>query len=78
MSTTIRRAESEEAWRLSAIALAAKRHWGYPEEWMELWKDEFVITPEYVSREHGSSLIPMHTDSIPRWVHTASEALPPK
>ena len=52
MKATIRRAEPTETESLSSIALAAKRHWGYPEEWMNLWKDEFIISPKYVSQEH--------------------------
>lgn len=33
----IRRVLPEEAAQLSRIALAAKRHWGYPERWIEAW-----------------------------------------
>lgn len=43
-----RRAEPRDAKRLSAIACAAKRHWGYPETWMEAWRDELTVTPKYV------------------------------
>ena len=43
----IRRAIPEEAERLSAIALAAKAHWGYPEPWMEIWKPQLTFSPEY-------------------------------
>jgi len=30
---------------LTEIAFAAKRHWGYPPEWMELWRDELTASP---------------------------------
>lgn len=33
----IRRAEPVDASDLTRIALAAKRHWGYPLDWMERW-----------------------------------------
>lgn len=33
---------------LTAIAHAAKRHWGYPEEYIALWRDGLTIKPEYI------------------------------
>src|SRR5688572_21812578 len=44
----IRRAESNEAASLSAIARAAKGVWGYPAEWMELWAEQLTFTAEYI------------------------------
>jgi len=44
---SIRRVRPEEAATLSQIALAAKRHWGYPERWMEIWKPQLTFSPEY-------------------------------
>lgn len=41
-------AAPQDAPTLSALAWRAKRHWGYPEEWMELWKAELAISPEYI------------------------------
>jgi N-acetylglutamate synthase-like GNAT family acetyltransferase len=49
MDIRIRRAKPEEAATLTEIAHAAKRHWGYPENWIEHWKDDLTITPEFVS-----------------------------
>jgi ribosomal protein S18 acetylase RimI-like enzyme len=43
----IRRVLPDEAATLSQIALAAKRHWGYPERWMEIWKPQLTFSPEY-------------------------------
>lgn len=37
----------EEANVLSQIALAAKRHWGYPERWIEIWTPQLTFTPHY-------------------------------
>jgi GNAT superfamily N-acetyltransferase len=42
----IRRGVPGDAAALTAIAVAAKRHWGYPEAWMEMWRDELAFTPE--------------------------------
>lgn len=48
MSTAIRPARPDEAAPLTRIAHAAKRHWGYPEEWIARWRDALTITPEYL------------------------------
>jgi GNAT superfamily N-acetyltransferase len=42
------RAKPEDASTLTRIAGEAKRHWGYPEEWMERWRDLLTIRPEQV------------------------------
>ena len=47
----LRRAHPEEASELTRIAFAAKRYWGYPEELIQLWRDELTLTPAYV-RQH--------------------------
>ncbi len=44
----IRRAEPADADALSRVAFAAKEHWGYPEEWMERWRESLTISPEFV------------------------------
>lgn len=36
-----------EADALTQIALAAKRHWGYPECWIEIWMPQLTFRPEY-------------------------------
>jgi GNAT superfamily N-acetyltransferase len=51
MDVDIRRARGAEAGDLTSIAFAAKRHWGYPEDWMKLWQDELTVLPDYV--EHN-------------------------
>ncbi len=33
---------------LTQIAFAAKRHWQYPEEWIQLWKEDLTITEEFI------------------------------
>jgi GNAT superfamily N-acetyltransferase len=49
MKSTICRATPEQHKRLTQITHAAKKHWGYPERWMEIWKDALTITPEFIA-----------------------------
>ena len=46
----IRHARPDESPQLTQLAHLAKRHWGYPPEWMDLWKDDLTISPEYIER----------------------------
>ncbi len=46
----IRRALPTDAAALTRIAHAAKRHWGYPEAWIALWKDALTVTPQTLER----------------------------
>ena len=50
---SIRHAKPEEAELLSQIAIAAKRHWKYPEHWMKLWIPQLTFGPAYFE-EHES------------------------
>lgn len=43
------RAKPEDAAALTEIAFAAKRHWNYPERWIEIWRDILTVTPERVA-----------------------------
>ena len=47
---SIVRAKPSDAAALTALAFAAKRHWEYPESWMEAWTDQLTITPEFILR----------------------------
>jgi GNAT superfamily N-acetyltransferase len=42
-------ARPEDAEMLTAIAYAAKRHWGYPERWIEAWRDILTMRPEFIA-----------------------------
>ncbi|HEY3662329.1 MAG TPA: GNAT family N-acetyltransferase [Chthoniobacterales bacterium] len=44
------RAKPDDASILSAIAWAAKALWGYPSHWMEQWREQLTITPEFIAR----------------------------
>ena len=43
-----RRARPEEAPALSRIAMASKQSWGYPDEWLEAWRADLTLSPDYV------------------------------
>ncbi len=47
MHIEICRALPEQSEALTAIALAAKRYWGYPERWMQLWMPELTFSRAY-------------------------------
>lgn len=49
MTVAIRRADSSEAEQLTDIAHAAKRHWGYSENWIEKWSADLTITPDFIA-----------------------------
>jgi GNAT superfamily N-acetyltransferase len=44
----ITRAVPEDAAELTRIAHAAKRHWGYPEEWIARWAAGLTVTPDFI------------------------------
>lgn len=48
MSIAIRRAQESEHARLTQIAFAAKRHWQYPESWIDKWANELTISKDYI------------------------------
>jgi GNAT superfamily N-acetyltransferase len=48
MSIEIVPALTADASRLTAITIAAKAHWGYPERWMQIWTPMLTITPAYI------------------------------
>ena len=47
--THIRKATPDEAGQLTQIAHDAKRYWGYPESWIERWKEGLTLTPEFIA-----------------------------
>ncbi|MEW6210015.1 MAG: GNAT family N-acetyltransferase [Acidobacteriota bacterium] len=49
MNLEIQKAAPEDAPDLTLLAHAAKRHWGYPEKWIALWRDDLTLTPDFIS-----------------------------
>src|SRR5260370_20112012 len=47
--TEIRRAQSQDADTLTEISHAAKRYWGYPENWIEHWKEDLTISGDFIA-----------------------------
>src|SRR6266699_2473216 len=45
------RAKGDDAAALSNIALSAKRHWRYPERWLEIWRESLTFRAEFIA-EH--------------------------
>jgi len=45
----IRRATPVESDQLTALAHAAKRHWNYPQEWIDQWRSDLTLTPEFIT-----------------------------
>jgi len=43
------RAKPQDAEALTEIAHAAKRHWGYPERWIESWRETLTIRAEFIA-----------------------------
>lgn len=43
---TFRPARLGDCAALTALARRAKAHWGYPQEWLELWADDLAFTPQ--------------------------------
>jgi len=47
----IRRARRADVARLTAVAHAAKRHWGYAESEIALWRSDLTVTPELLAED---------------------------
>ncbi|MCM3869162.1 MAG: GNAT family N-acetyltransferase [Pyrinomonadaceae bacterium] len=45
----IRPAIPAEATTLTKIAVNAKRHWGYPEHWIEHWQEDLTISATFIT-----------------------------
>ncbi len=48
----LRAAAADEAQTLTKIAHDAKRHWGYPERWINHWQGDLTISPDYLANNH--------------------------
>ncbi len=46
----LRKALPSDAPALTCISFASKRHWNYPEDYFEWWRDELTITGKYIDR----------------------------
>ena len=46
----INEATESDSKELTSISFEAKRHWNYPEYYYEVWKNELIITPDYINQ----------------------------
>ena len=59
----IRPAVAKDSNVLTTISFASKGYWNYPEEYFEIWRNELIISPEYIQTndvyvyENGKSVI---------------------
>ena len=44
----IRQAQPIDSELLTEISFAAKKHWNYPDNYYDLWRDELTITKDYI------------------------------
>lgn len=63
LNFTVSPARPQDAAELTRIAHAAKRHWGYPDAWLAIWRAQLTITaedlaaqPTFVARSGDQSL----------------------
>ena len=45
----IQKAISVDATKLTSISRTAKKHWNYPDEWLNAWAGQLKITPKYIA-----------------------------
>ena len=72
---SIRRATGDDTPTLTAIARAAKAHWGYPAEWLAGWAVELTFSPSDLERadcfviEQDGQLLGFSATlpGVPRW-----------
>lgn len=51
-SIQFRLAEAGDLPELNRISLASKRYWGYPDDWLEHWKDELTVTKKQLREQY--------------------------
>jgi GNAT superfamily N-acetyltransferase len=57
------RATRTDAARLTFIAHAAKRHWRYPEPWIQQWRPALTVTADYID-DHPTMMAMEHDESV--------------
>jgi len=57
MDYFIKEAEIQDIPLLNAISIESKMYWGYPQEWMNNWRNALTITEPYLSKNPVYKLI---------------------
>ena len=65
MDSALRSAIPDDAERLTVLARDAKAHWGYPNAWLDVWRDALTITPDYI---HAHTVLVASLESEPELV----------
>lgn len=52
MKINLRTARPEESRALTRLAYASKRFWGYPEDWINLWRDQLTVSADYIKSQN--------------------------
>ena len=52
-SISIRKAEPADAEDISSLAYQSKSHWGYPDEWLNLWEADLKVTAAAIEMNPG-------------------------
>ena len=47
---SIQQANPKQYTILTEISFQSKNYWNYPKDWMDIWKKELTITPEYIKK----------------------------
>ena len=63
MNIEFRDAEVNDIDQLNIVSLAAKGHWGYPEEWLDKWKGDLKINETHVT-EHSITIIEVNEEVV--------------
>ena len=68
----LRKASPKDAFLLSELTWHSKKHWGYPDEWMESWRQDLEITEEML--KNFDSLVIEVAGTIEGFVLISEEA----
>ena len=67
------RARPEDAAALTAIAHAAKRHWGYPEPWIAAWRETLTIQSDFIASNFAFSAVDENSHAVGFYVLTTEK-----
>ncbi len=56
MAFQVKPVQTKDLPLLNEIAFLAKQHWGYPEEWMALWKEDLTIHATHIKKQGALGL----------------------
>lgn len=69
----IRACRPSDAAALTALAWLSKARWGYPDEWLALWRADLAITPETIEDSIGC-VAEIDARIIGFWIRAAIDA----